>query len=630
MAPEQLRGAADQRSDIYALGLTLYELLTLRPALDDTERNHRLDGPEPLPPRKIDPAIPRDLETIVLKCLAHEPAQRYPTAAALEADLRRFLDDKPIRARRASWVERSWRWGRRNPALAAVSAVAAVLLLVVGATALTGSIQTRRAHAAATTALGRAEATSRLALAALEDIYLQLSPERVWISSNSEPGGDVCPCVGLRSTAGSAASEPRPIRPVQVSQETASLLQNLLVFYDRLAEQVPSSTQVLFESAIASRRVGDIRQRLGQMDQAEHEYARAVAKLTALNGQPDADVAIRGELARTYNELGNVRSAKFEYARAHEMHRRALSALGSSERTAGLPSEYRYELARTLYFLARQRSNAGSGHGDDAGESVAATGPHRERSDEYRQQAIRILDQLTQENPDAADCRFLLALCHRPSAIGPVPFERSADREGRERAIRILEELKIQYPGVVDYRYELAATYAWVPVGLYPWQRPAAVPAEVERNLRKALDESRWLVAHNPTIPDYARSQALVLAKLGTVCWRNQRLAEADDFFQQALQAQDAVITEFPDLPAHNRLLLEFIRLRLGQVRYERRTDQHASRAVGEARELLETCIENLTQLTKRPALAADRLARSSLPLARETLSRALAETSAE
>ncbi len=631
MAPEQLHGTADARSDIYALGLTLYELVTLRPAFEDTDRrrclNGRQVGPDPVRPRKINRAIPRDLETIILKCLTHQPSRRYQTAAALAADLRRFLEDRPIHARRASPIERAWRWCRRNPALAATSALAALLVIAVAATALTGYIHTTRAYTGAQTALARAEATSQLALEVLDGIYLQLSPERVGIASDADPGGDACACVGLRSGAGSASSAERAAMQVQASEETAAVLKDLLVFYDRLAEQAGNDSRVMLQSAIASRRVGDIRQRLGQLDQAEKEYARAVEKLAALRLRPDADTGICTELARSHNEIGNVRSARFEFRRAYESHRAAFSILQLFEPTNRLPEKYRYELARTLYLLGSTRPSAvGNRRGRDPVQSAAGPRPRHYSSDEYRNSAVRILEELIRENPDAPDYRFLLALCLRPSAYGPDPAGSSARCPGRQRAIRILEDLKAQYPGIADYRYELTATYAWIHVGLFPWQAPSTAPSEAEEGLRKALDESQWLVAHHPTIPHYARSETLVLAKLGTICWRTQRLAEAEDFFQRALETQGSVIAGFPGLPSHNRVLLEFVRLRLGQLCHERGAGAHDLRAVGRSRELLKTCIENLTELTGRPELADDRLAWSSLPVAYEALSHVLGE----
>jgi WD40 repeat protein/Flp pilus assembly protein TadD len=138
MAPERFNGKSDPRSDLYGLGVTLYELLTLRPAFAESDHHRLLQRvlhDEPPRPRKLNPEVPRDLETVVLKAIAKEPRQRYASAAELAEDLRRFLGDRPVRARRASATERLWRWVRRNPALAAALGAVAVLLLAVAAVA---------------------------------------------------------------------------------------------------------------------------------------------------------------------------------------------------------------------------------------------------------------------------------------------------------------------------------------------------------------------------------------------------------------------------------------------------------------------------------------------------------------
>jgi eukaryotic-like serine/threonine-protein kinase len=139
LAPERFQGKADVRSDLYALGLTLYEMLALRPAFAEGERSKLIaqvlrEDPPPL--RKLDAAVPRDLETIVSKAIAREPARRYQTPADLADDLRRFLDDRPIRARRLGLLQRGWRWARRNPWVAGLSA-AVLVLLIAGATVST-------------------------------------------------------------------------------------------------------------------------------------------------------------------------------------------------------------------------------------------------------------------------------------------------------------------------------------------------------------------------------------------------------------------------------------------------------------------------------------------------------------
>src|SRR5262245_18678223 len=134
MAPERFRGQGDARADIYALGLTLYELLTLRPAFDSPDRLRLIEQIKtaaPPRPRLLDSRIPRDLETIVMKAIEKDPQGRYPSADALAEDLRRFVHGEPIRARPVGRLERLWRWSRRKPALAAALATTTTLLLLV-------------------------------------------------------------------------------------------------------------------------------------------------------------------------------------------------------------------------------------------------------------------------------------------------------------------------------------------------------------------------------------------------------------------------------------------------------------------------------------------------------------------
>jgi serine/threonine protein kinase/WD40 repeat protein/Tfp pilus assembly protein PilF len=135
MAPERLKGEGDERSDVYALGLTLYELLVLRPAFTARDRLQLIDrikNEEPSRPRALDHRIPRDLETIVLKAIHKDPKQRYQTAEEMAEDLRRFLADEPIKAKRTSQLARLRLWSRRHPALAALLLV--LLLAAAGAT----------------------------------------------------------------------------------------------------------------------------------------------------------------------------------------------------------------------------------------------------------------------------------------------------------------------------------------------------------------------------------------------------------------------------------------------------------------------------------------------------------------
>jgi serine/threonine protein kinase/WD40 repeat protein len=145
MSPEQALGQreqADHRGDVYSLGVTLYELLTLQPAFGGNDRKQLLRQiafEEPKPPRKINRSVPAELETIVLKAMAKNATERYATAQELADDLRRFLEDRPITARRPTLFQRTRKWVRRHSAVVTTATVSLVVALAVTASILTVS-----------------------------------------------------------------------------------------------------------------------------------------------------------------------------------------------------------------------------------------------------------------------------------------------------------------------------------------------------------------------------------------------------------------------------------------------------------------------------------------------------------
>jgi hypothetical protein len=177
MSPEQAAGRrdlVDGRTDVYGLGATLYELLTLRPAVDaatDSELLRRVADADPTPARRLNPAVPADLETVVHKALAKAPADRYPTAAALAADLRRFLDGRPVLARPLSGPQRLWRWARRRRKPLGVAAAALAAGAVAGLAA--SGVWVYRAYRAEEAARQQAEGR-QAAAEAREQLLLDL------------------------------------------------------------------------------------------------------------------------------------------------------------------------------------------------------------------------------------------------------------------------------------------------------------------------------------------------------------------------------------------------------------------------------------------------------------------------
>jgi serine/threonine protein kinase len=273
LAPEGLRSEFDARSDVYALGLTLYELLTLRSAFSEASPvalMRRIAEGGLAPPSRINPHIPRDLETIVMKATARDPASRYASAGELAEDMENFLHDRPVTARRSSSAERLWRWCRRNKAvstLGALAATCAIAAIIIGWVAYG---VTRRSLAAEAARRAQAEAAERradsnvaLSLRSFEAIFDQMLPHEAMppTSSWDEPG-DRPPL-------------PPPTGPRKEQGQDALVLQSVLDFYDRFSQQNSTNQTLEAEAAKAYRRVGEIFLRMGKTSDANAAYRRA-------------------------------------------------------------------------------------------------------------------------------------------------------------------------------------------------------------------------------------------------------------------------------------------------------------------------------------------------------------------
>ncbi|HXY36220.1 MAG TPA: protein kinase [Planctomycetaceae bacterium] len=352
MAPEQWKGTTDARSDIYSLGVTLYELVTLRVPLQAHERIKSL-GRQALAgtitaPRKIWPSLPVDLETIVMKAMADEPAHRYQTASELANDLERFLQDQPISVRRPSPWERWWRWQRRNPAAAYSSAAAAALLLLVVAVTSIAYVQTRvalsaaskandergRALASETLERERAEAMLTTSLAALDSVFNRLVPDQL-----------------DQGRALTVSGQDQEIQTAAVSPESAALLEELLKVYDRLAAGQGTHARLDVESARANRRIGDIHARLGNLQRAATAYQKSIEKYQALAAN-ESTPKIQLQIARLHNDLGAIYDRQRDLERSQREYQSALALL-QPKSTDPMPAEVQFEAARTHFLLGR-------------------------------------------------------------------------------------------------------------------------------------------------------------------------------------------------------------------------------------------------------------------------------------
>jgi serine/threonine protein kinase len=139
MPPEAFEGTSDARSDLYSLGLTMYELLAMRPAFEEKDRAKLIKNVTtgvPTSLHRLKREAPRDLVTIIHKAIDRDPGRRYATAEAMASDLQRFLDDEPILARRQTLLERYWRWARHNPGIAVLGGVLTAVLMIATFAAL--------------------------------------------------------------------------------------------------------------------------------------------------------------------------------------------------------------------------------------------------------------------------------------------------------------------------------------------------------------------------------------------------------------------------------------------------------------------------------------------------------------
>lgn len=306
LSPEQASGcsrALTPASDIYGLGALLYHLLTGRaPFVGESPAAilRQVGVQDPTPPRLLNPAVPRDVETIALKALAHEPARRYPAARDVREELQRFLRGEPIQARPAPRTERCWRWARRHPVPAILTALVVLLGFALVATLITSNLRLNRERL-------RAEQVK----AFLTEVLASPDPSR--------DGRDVRVVALLERASQRAqrelATQPRVLAEIQSTlgltyyqlslyDEAEPLLRNALALYARSAG--PASVP----TAEARAHLGSLLVWSSRVTEGEAELRRAVAQLR--RHQPGARV----ELASALGELGTALQVGGHYTNA--------------------------------------------------------------------------------------------------------------------------------------------------------------------------------------------------------------------------------------------------------------------------------------------------------------------------
>jgi tetratricopeptide (TPR) repeat protein len=467
MAPEQAWGRVHDigpATDVYALGAILYEMLTGQPPFrgeSGMDTLKRVVSEEAPAPSRLCPKLPRDLETICLKCLEKEPARRYATAEDLADDLRRFLAGEPIAARPVGVGERAWKWARRRPAWATLIGVTVAALLGIAGSFLWSY----------TRVLGerdRARHSLQVARTAIDDLYTKMASERLFDEPQLDP----------------------------LCQE---LLEKARALYEELAQEQSADPDVRRDIALAWFRLGEIHRVQDQHADAERAYGEAIARQEALRRDYPREPRYRQDLANSHNWLGELlRESGRPPDEAERYYRAALELQqGLVDESSGEPA-YRMELARTHYNL---------------GIIERETNRLPEARADYNR-AVALLTELRGADPGSPNYRQDLAR----ALINRGILHRQEARAGEagsdyKQAIELLAGLRQDFPSRAAYKFELAI--ARQDRGNLLWSQGRQPDAQREH--REALTLLRELVADFSSRPRYRKKKGNVLKNLGTV-----------------------------------------------------------------------------------------------------------------
>ncbi len=564
MAPESFQGQFDARSDIYGLGLTLYEMCALEPARTAPHRNELIrqitHGDVPRLQR-IHRDVPRDLETIVHKAIDPDPRRRYQTAGQLAADLECFLEDRPIRARRIGAGERCWRWCRRNPTIA----VAVLISLVTFGVAFGVVARSRReaieALADAQTQRGAAEARRIQA-----DEARQLAETRADDDRRNFRWAKRTVDKYLTEISQDPLLKAHGMEPLR-----QRLLQTARQFYDEFVNVKTDDAGLQLERAKAYRQLASISDDVGDKTQALELLSKSRAILQKASTEDVDPIECRFESAtnhkvtgKIYFKLGQFPEAQAAYQRSLKLLREltrhrpqdqiqqrsladVLGKLGVTHLKAGRVREAEALLDEAVTILDLLiAENPGAENPQDAENQEELAGTHSKRSILYaltkrpepseaaQRRAIEIRQRLVKQHPHNPRFHEKLAVDYMNAANGQSAAGRNEDALSSIKAsLEMLKRLRDSHPNVELYQVNLAHGYR--SLGRVYFQMGQS--DDVETSYREAAAICEGLIHRYPDADVHRETLATIWGELGTCCERLGRPEQAE----QARQKADAV-----------------------------------------------------------------------------------------
>jgi serine/threonine protein kinase len=551
MAPEQAWGKTaliGPAADIYALGAILYELLTGRPPFRAETRLHTVLQAlvdEPPPPRRWQPSLPRDLETICLKCLAKHPRQRYPSAQALADDLDRFRTGEPIQARPAGAWERAVKWTKRRPLAAALLGISGVAVLTLFLASLLYSSRLHRYNRELRTALQAAQERREEADRARDEAELNFQK--------------AMRAVGELSTA---LADKDLVQAPHLERKRLAFLQQALALYQELLAAKSTSPVVRQKTAEAYGRVAAIHFLLGEYDPAEKAYRRAVDLRQRLVAEAPDRADYRHELAQALHGLGALLQDRRRFPEAEGLYRQALALHEALAAESPGVAPYRHELAR---------------HYHNLGALLRDTDRRAEAEVAYRE-AVRLDESLVAEFPKVPEYRQDLAKDEHHLAHLRASAEPEKTKLVYLAVLEIQSQLVADFPDVPGYRHELARSYH----SLGELLRGLKESREAVAAYRRAVALHQKLAADYPGVPAYRRELARHYYHLALVHRSTGQLTEAKEAFGQAQALCQKLADEAPADAAERQLLARACS-NVGRLAQQAGQPREAEKAFGQA-----------------------------------------------